>query len=294
MLWSLTKSLTSVIIGSAIKDGILNLDDPIYKFYPSLNKEKARDIKLHHVLNMSSGFDYYEEHPLHDVFSDSVSVYYSRYSYKDVAKGVAHLKMKHAPGKQFNYGTHEPMLAMGVLKKAIGNQERYDDYPWKAVFNKLGIKNMTFEQDSSGTFLGGGYAFSTARDYAKIGQLILNKGKWKDEQILSESYVKFATQDVAPALLTKTNEKKEARLNTETYGAYFWLNGVLPMNKNGRPYKSAPTDLIQAMGFRGQTMGIIPSKNIVLVRLGSDGRVPSKKIKRDKMYQLLLDSLEEN
>ncbi len=294
MLWSLTKSLTSVIVGSAITQGILELDEPIYKYYPELDRKKARDIKLRHVLNMSSGFDFYEEHPIHDVFSDSVSVYYSRYAYKDVARGVSKYKLKYRPGTQFKYGTHEPMLAMGILKKAIGDQQTYNNYPYEAVFNKLGIKNITFEQDQSGTYLGGGYAFSTAREYAKIGQLILNKGKWKGEQILSEDYVKFATVDIAPALLDKTDESKEQRLNVETYGAYFWLNGVLPMNKNGRPYPSAPTDLIQAMGFRGQTMGVIPSENLVIVRLGSDGRVPKKKIKRDKMYKLLLASLKKD
>ena len=291
MLWSLTKSLTSLIVGKAINDQILNLDDPIYKYYPSLDREKGRDIKLRHVLNMSSGFNFYEEHPIHDVFSDSVSVYYSRYGYKDIANSISRYKLKFSPGEQFKYGTHEPMLAMGILKKAIGDQEKYNKFVIDSFFGKLGIKNITFEQDQSGTFLGGGYDFSTAREYAKIGQLILNKGRWNDEQIISEDYIKFATVDVAPALLKKTDESKEQRLNVETYGAYFWLNGVLPMNKRGRPYPSAPRDLIQAMGFRGQTMGVIPSENLVIVRLGSDGRVPSKKIKRDKMYKLLLESL---
>lgn len=293
MLWSLTKSLTSVLIGSAIQKNILNLDDDIHKFYPALNRKKARDIKLHHVLNMSSGFDFYEEHPIHDGFSDSVSVYYSRHSFKDVAEGISRLRMKYRPGEQFKYGTHEPMLAMGILKKAIGNQEEYNSFPWKALFNKLGIKNITFEQDLSGTFLGGGYAFSTARDYAKIGYLILKNGKWDNEQILPKSYVEFATKKVAPALLRPRTDTWQQRLNIETYGGYFWLNGELPMNKEGRPYPSAPSDLIQAMGFRGQTMGIIPSKDLIIVRLGSDGRVKSKKIKRDKMYKLLLESLEE-
>ncbi len=291
MLWSLTKSMTSIIMGSALKNKILDMNDPIHKYFPTLNRKDAEDIKLHHVLNMSSGFDFFEEHPIHDIFSDSVSVYYSRHAYKNVALGVSKLPMKHKPGTQFKYGTHEPMLAMGILKKAINNQEVYDNYPWTAVFNKLGMKNVTFEQDLSGTFMGGAYAHASARDYAKLGYLLLNKGKWDGEEILTEEYVDFAIKKVAPALYIPKKEKKQQRLNVETYGAYFWLNGILPMNENGRPYPAAPEELVQAMGFRGQTMGLIPSKNLIIVRLGSDGVY--KKIKRNKMYQLLLASLEE-
>lgn len=292
MYWSLSKSLTSIIIGAAIKDKILSLDDYAYKYYPSLNRKWAKDIKLRHILNMSSGFDFYEEHPIHDVFSDSVSINYSRYTFFDVAKAVAHLKMKFRPGTQFKYGTHEPILAMGILKRAINDQDKYDNYPWTALFNKLSIKNMTFEQDLSGTFIGGAFAWGTAKDYAKIGQLILNDGLWNGERIISSDYIKFATKDIAPALLREDiKEYTQQRLNIESYGAYFWLNKTLPMNKGERPYPSAPSDLIQAMGFRGQTMGIIPSEKLVIVRLGSDGRVKSKKINRNKMYGLLLKSL---
>jgi CubicO group peptidase (beta-lactamase class C family) len=123
---------------------------------------------------------------------------------------------------------------------------------------------------------------------------MLNEGVWEQKRILPKWWANFATKTVAPALVKRVSEDGQERLNVESYGAYWWLNKKLKMNKQ-RPYPSAPDDLYQAMGFRGQTMGVIPSKGLIIVRMGSDGRKPKKKLKRDKMYKLLLDSLvEEN
>ncbi len=293
MFWSLTKSMTSTIMGAAIHRGYIDLEAKASDYYPVMKRDKARDVTLRHILNMSAGFKFYEEHPINIALSDSIFVYYSQKAYKDVANYVASLKMKHAPDEQFNYGTHQPMLAMGMLKKAINNSSIYDELPWELLFKPLGMSNIVFERDQAGTFLGGSTGWGVAKEYAKIGLLMLEDGIWEGKRILPEGWVKFATQTVAPALLKKKKERGEMRLNVESYGAYWWLNKKLPMNKN-RPYPSAPDTLFQAMGFRGQTMGVLPEQGIIIVRLGSDGRKPKKKLKRDKLYGLLLNSLKEN
>ncbi|MAF77523.1 MAG: hypothetical protein CME60_05120 [Halobacteriovoraceae bacterium] len=293
MFWSLTKSLTSTIIGAAIHRGHIELDALAKDYYPEMNREKAKDVTLRHILNMSAGFKFYEENPINIALSDSIFVYYSKKAYRDVAKHVASLEMKYAPDEQFNYGTHQPMLAMGMLKKAINNPSIYDELPWELLFKPLGIKNIVFERDLAGTFLGGSTGWGVAKEYAKLGLLMLEDGIWEGKRILPEGWVKFATQTVAPALLKKKSEDGEMRLNVESYGAYWWLNKKLPMNKT-RPYPSAPETLYQAMGFRGQTMGVLPEQNIIIVRMGSDGRKPKKKLKRDKFYKLLMNSLKPN
>lgn len=292
MFWSFSKSLTNILMGIAIRKEHVSLNTPIKKYYPQMKKEHAKDVQLHHVLNMSSGIKYWEENPVNIALSDSISVHYSKKAFKDVANNVVNRKWKHSPGKQFNYGTHEPMIAMGVLKKAINNKEIYNNFPWVELFDKLGMKNVAFEQDLSGTFLGGAGGWGNAREYAKLGLLMLNDGVWDGERILPEGWVDWSTKRIAPALFIPTKEKGQSRLNIESYGSYWWLNKKLPMNKQ-RPYPSAPNDLYQAMGFRGQTMGIIPSKNLIVVRMASDGRKPKKKLKRDKLYKLLLSSLVE-
>lgn len=290
MFWSFSKSLTSTLIGAAIQKGYVSLDSKPSRYYPEMRREKAKDVTLRHMLNMSSGFKFYEENPINIALSDSIFVYYSRKSYKDVALKIAKTKFKHAPDEQFNYGTHEPMLAMGMLKKAMNNAEAYANFPWDVLFNPLGMKQMVLERDLSKTFLGGSGGWGVARDFAKIGFLMLNNGVWEGKRILPTWWTNFATKTVAPALVKRESEKGQQRLNVESYGAYWWLNKKLKMNKN-RPYPSAPNDLYQAMGFRGQTMGVIPSKGLIIVRMGSDGRKPKKKLKRDKMYKLLLASM---
>lgn len=290
MFWSFSKSLTSTLIGAAVQKGILNLDMLAKDFYPEMDRDKAKDVTLRHVINMSSGFKFYEENPVNIALSDSIFVYYSRAAYKNVALKVAKTEMKHAPDQQFNYGTHEPMLAMGILKKAMNNPTAYANFPWDALLNPLNMKSVVIERDLSGTFLGGSGGWGTAKDFAKIGYLMLNNGVWDSKQILPDWWVNFATNTVAPALANRSSEEGQQRLNVESYGAYWWLNKKLKMNKQ-RPYPNAPTDLYQAMGFRGQTMGVLPSHGIIVVRMGSDGRKPDKKLKRDKMYKLLLSAL---
>jgi CubicO group peptidase (beta-lactamase class C family) len=290
MFWSFSKSLTSTLIGAAVQKGILDLDMLAKDFYPEMDRDKAKDVTLRHIINMSSGFKFYEENPVNIALSDSIFVYYSRAAYKNVALKVAKTEMKHAPDQQFNYGTHEPMLAMGILKKAMNNPTAYANFPWDALLNPLNMKSVVFERDLSGTFLGGSGGWGTAKDFAKIGYLMLNNGAWNGKQILPDWWVNFATNTVAPALVNRSSEDGQQRLNVESYGAYWWLNKKLKMNKQ-RPYPNAPTDLYQSMGFRGQTMGVLPSHGIIVVRMGSDGRKPKKKLKRDKMYKLLLGSL---
>lgn len=290
MFWSFSKSLTNILMGIAVKKKIVKLEDYVHQYYPEANRKKAKEIQLHHVLNMSSGFRFYEEHPLNIILSDSIYVYYSEKNRVDVAKSIASRKMKHRPGKQFNYGTHEPILAMGILKKALKNKEVYNEFPWVELFNKLGMKSIHFEQDISGTFLGGSGGWGTPRDYAKLGLLMLNNGKWENEQLLPSDWVKWSTKRIAPALFRPKRERGQRRLNVESYGSYWWLNYKLPMNKH-RPYPNAPQDMYQAMGFRGQTLAVIPSLNMIILRMGSDGRKPKQKVKRDKMYKLLFNAM---
>jgi CubicO group peptidase (beta-lactamase class C family) len=152
------------------------------------------------------------------------------------------------------------------------------------------MKSIHFEQEVSGTSLGGSGGWGTARDYAKLGILMLNKGLWNKERLLPKTWVDWSTKRIAPALFTPKRERGQRRLNIESYGGYWWLNYKLPMNKY-RPYPNAPEDLYQAMGFRGQTMAVIPSLNMIVLRMGSDGRKPKQKVKRDKMYKLLFDSM---
>ncbi len=292
MLWSFSKSIVNAILGVAEKKGILSRSTRVAEYFPSLEKNKyGKDITLSHLMNMSSGIRYYEEHPATIVLSDSIFINYSWKGYKNMAEFLLKKKIVHPPGTVFNYSSGECHLAMAVLKKAINNQTTYNNFPWEEFFDKLGMRSTSLEQDFSGTFVGGSFGWSSPTDIAKLGLLYLNHGVWENEALFPRDWVDFSLTIAPPLLRTDIKEKNQMRLNQEAYGAYWWLNKKLPMNKD-LPYPGLPEDMYLAMGYKGQTLAILPSYGLIIVRLGNDGLDPSTKINRGRMIKMLLDSLE--
>jgi CubicO group peptidase (beta-lactamase class C family) len=118
------------------------------------------------------------------------------------------------------------------------------------LFDKLGIRTMVIETDPFGNFLGQGYEVGSGRDWARLGNLYLQDGVWNGERILPAGYAKFVST-LAPAW---------AADRRPIYGAFFWLNG------DGR--FPVPRDAYYMAGAGGQTTLIIPSHDLVVVRLG--------------------------
>ena len=128
--------------------------------------------------------------------------------------------------------------------------DEYLSFPQRALFDKLGIRTMVIETDPFGNFLGQGYEVGSGRDWARLGNLFLQDGVWNGERILPEGYTKFVST-LAPAW---------AADNRPIYGAFFWLNG------DGR--YPVPRDAYYMAGAGGQTTLMIPSHDLVVVRLG--------------------------
>lgn len=136
-----------------------------------------------------------------------------------------------------------------------GSQADYLAFPYKELLHKLGMNSAVIEPDVSGTFVGSSYLYATARDWARFGQFFLQDGVWKGERILPEGWVKYSVTP-APAA-------PEGR-----YGALFWLNAGSPNKPEDRWMPELPTDIYSANGMDGQYVTIIPSHNLVVVRLG--------------------------
>jgi CubicO group peptidase (beta-lactamase class C family) len=117
------------------------------------------------------------------------------------------------------------------------------------------MRSAVWETDASGTFIGSSYLYATARDYARFGLLYLNDGVWQGERILPEGWVAYSTTPTAAAPKGR-------------YGAHFWLNGGKDSNPADRMYPRLPGDTFFARGYQGQTIAIIPSRQVVVVRLG--------------------------
>jgi CubicO group peptidase (beta-lactamase class C family) len=128
--------------------------------------------------------------------------------------------------------------------------EEYLSFPQRALFDKLGIRTMVLETDPAGNFLTQGYEFASGRDWARLGNLYLQDGVWNGERLLPEGYTTFVST-LAPAW------KADGR---PVYGGFFWINGAGSF--------PVPKEAYYMAGAGGQTTLIIPSHDLVVVRLG--------------------------
>ena len=155
------------------------------------------------------------------------------------------------PNTVGRYRNTDPVLASYLVRLAVTKRgEDYLSFPQRALFDKLGIRTMVLETDPYGNFLTQGYELASARDWARLGNLYLQDGVWNGERLLPEGYVKFVST-VAPAWQAD---------HRPIYGGFFWINGdgELPV----------PREAYFMSGAGGQTTLIIPSHDLVVVRLG--------------------------
>lgn len=283
LLWSMSKSISSLIYGIAEDQGYIRKDDSIYKYFKEEinqaskdNINKLKKIKIKDLLGMASGLDwneFYEESP----FSSDVvrMLYFSTKS--SMANYVLTRSPRYTPGKRFYYSSGDTNLLMASIQRALPDNLKLT-YPWEFLFKPLGI-NGIFEKDKSGTFVGSSYLYLTTDELLKIAKFILNKGKVGDKQILSQDYLNYAFQLTEPM-----QGKKCLKESSLTYGAQFWLNKSC---SNGeKPFKNLPDNLILLLGHGGQIVYIFPTEKIIAIRIASDY---GDRINREKLGELILE-----
>jgi CubicO group peptidase (beta-lactamase class C family) len=138
------------------------------------------------------------------------------------------------------------------MRPIVGEQE-YLEFPRRALFDRLGMASAVMETDAAGTFVGSSFMYATARDWARFGLFYLRDGVWSGQRILPEGWVAY----------TRTPAPSAAQ---QQYGAHFWLR----VNRGYRCGDASPlpADAFHAIGFGGQFITIIPSRELVLVRMG--------------------------
>ncbi len=292
-LWSMTKSISSLLIGIRQQEGGLSLHDPLSKFYPQLlNRPDKRTLTLKHLLTMTSGIDWqevYEDNPLK---SDVIRMLYLKEN-KDMANFVLTHGQRYRPGEYFSYSSGETNLLMGALKESFSTLEEYQAYPWQKLFSPLNIESAQWETDHAGTFVGSSYLYMTARDLSKIGKLILDQGQYSSPNdaeaeartLISADYLR---QSFLPANASCTT-KPEAHSAAFSYGYSWWLNAPCPERPHRKKaFAQLPDDLILALGHHGQTMAIFPSQNAVAVRFGADKK---GRFDREKWLEAVYENL---
>ena len=237
--WSMTKSITSTIYGILQSQGKLNINDkaPI----DSWKNDDRANITINDLLHMNSGLEWVEDY---NGISDVTKMLFLA---DDMSEVQETKKFSGKTNESWNYSSGTSNLLSGALRKYFNNHQEYLDFWYTNLIDKIGMHSMLIEADLSGNYVGSSYGWATPRDWAKFGLLYLHRGNWNGEQIFDESWVDYVARPTA----TSNGE----------YGGHFWLNA-------GGVYSDAPKDIFSANGFQGQRVFIIPSKKMVVVRMG--------------------------
>lgn len=242
--WSMTKSVNAAIAGRLMTEGRLSFDDT--NLLPEWSGDDRKTIRLGDLMGMESGLRFNED------YGDVSDVTRMLYLEPDMAGFAAGQPMEAKPGTVFRYSTGTSVLIARIWMNRIGDFGEATAYPQKALFAPLGMTSAVLETDVAGTLVGGSYLYATARDWARFGQFYLQDGVWEGERLLSEDFMKAV----------RTPSKASAGLYT---GAQTWLAG--PDDKPSAAY-GLPGDTIWMQGHDGQTVAIIPSEKLVVVRMG--------------------------
>jgi CubicO group peptidase (beta-lactamase class C family) len=247
MGWSMTKSITNALIGILVKEGKLNVEKPAP--VPEWKNDERNKITLNNLLQASSGLDWSESY-----FSPTGSFHQMFIKSDDKAAFAASQKLKHEPGTYFQYSSGTTNILSRMIRQTVGDREYYQ-FPYKELFHKIGMNTAIIEPDASGTFVASSYSFASARDWARFGMLYLNDGTWNGERILPQGWVKYSTTPAPAAPMRQ-------------YGAQIWLNLGAIDNPTLVEYPGLPNEAIVFDGFERNFVVIVPSKKLVVVRLG--------------------------
>ena len=277
--WSMAKTVTGVLIGMLVSDGLLALDAPAPVPLWQRPGDPRAAITLRHLLQMRSGLRHtesgeppYESSEVRMIFLDGRD---------DMARWAEEQPLEAAPGKQFEYSSNTSVILADIAARALTTSDKPEarrkavaDYLQARLFGPLGMASMVPEFDASGTLIGGSLMHATARDWAKLGEMLRLKGRAPGgEQLVPSRWVE--------AMVTPS----PARAN---YGFQTWLNRELPEGEEQPLFPDrAPKSLFSLIGHMGQYVLVSPEQRVTLVRLGHSGSA-----ERQAMLQQAADVLE--
>jgi len=240
--FSMAKSVTSILIGCAIDDGLIqSVDEPVTSYIPELADHGFDKVSIKHVLQMTSGLKFNESYI--NPFGHAASYYYGR----RLEKKTLNLKLKEEPGQGFDYVSGNTQLLGIILERAL-KTKTVTEYFQEKLWTPLEMEydgSWSIDRKNDGIEKTFCCINARARDFAKIGRLYLNKGNWNGTQIVSEQWVDESTQ-------VDTSDG-----SSRGYQYQWWL----PSTKGD----------YMAQGILGQYIYVNPSKNLIIVRMGKSG-----------------------
>jgi CubicO group peptidase (beta-lactamase class C family) len=246
----MAKSLNAIMLGNLEMRGFLNLSDS--PGFPQWSADARSAITSTALLTMTDGLDFSEDYNPGD---DATAMLFTSPSSSDY---VLARPLAADPGARFNYSSGTANLLSRLYTDTLGGpQAAYDNYR-QQIFKPMGFQHAVFETDASGVFMGSSYFYASARDWARMGQLMLNGGVLNGHRLVTEAWI---------ARATSPNQSE----NDKAYGYQWWLNRG---NERLR-FPELPEDVYYANGNRQQLVMVFPSQQAVIVRLGwTSGRYP--------------------
>jgi CubicO group peptidase (beta-lactamase class C family) len=244
--WSMAKTVVAGVVGLLVKDGRLTLDEPAG--WPSSDGGRER-IRIADLLAMSSGLRFNEAY---GAVSDVTRMLYLQ---PDMAGFARAQPLEHPAGEVWSYSSGTANILSRLVQDAAGQLGAA--YPKEKLFKPLGMTSATMETDEDGTLVGSSYMYATARDWARYGLFLLQDGVWQGQELLPRGYVAMMASPVAAS--------------RGQYGhglVWLWGSDAVAPGKNPDTAFGIPADTFWMEGHDGQSTAIIPSRQLVIVRLG--------------------------
>jgi CubicO group peptidase (beta-lactamase class C family) len=239
--FSMAKSVTSILIGCALDDKLIkSIDEPVTNYIPELKENGFTKLTIRQLLQMMSGVRFNESYV--NPFADAGTFYYGR----NLRKAIYNRKLENEPGTTFRYSSGDTQILGLVLERALKGKT-ITSYLQEKIWTPLGMEydaSWSLDKKQDGLEKTFCCINARARDFAKIGRLYLNNGKWNGKQIVSESWVK-------ESVTADTSNGQPSH-----YKFQWWL----PNNKGD----------FMAQGILGQYIYVNPKTNVVIVRLGKN------------------------
>jgi CubicO group peptidase (beta-lactamase class C family) len=248
--WSMGKSIAATIIGALVQQGALTLDQvaPLDEWQGE--GDPRGQIRIRDLLRMSSGLDFdnfgLDPRNSYNAANEHFRIYFDAV---EVFPHAIHQPLRFTPESTWRYRNSDPLSLMAIGRRIVeARGESFLTFPQRAIFDHIGARSFVLETDAWGTFIITGYDFGGVRDFARLGMLYLHNGEWDGTRILPPDWSTFVATP-APGDPSRG------------YGGLFWLN-------RGGAFDRLPADAYWMAGYMGQTTMIIPSRDLVVVRMG--------------------------
>jgi len=244
----MTKSVMNALVGVLVRDGRMSLEQGVPQWQTA--DDPRRVITVDHLLRNSSGL------PLDEYAGGWDPASRMWFIERDMTAFAAQAQPEAPPDTRWNYSDRGFMVVSRMVRDATGGDAAgLLAYAHRELFDPIGMRHVTFEFDATGTPLGPSHMYASARDWARFGLLYLNDGMAGGRRILPENWVKESTTSAVPGA---------------AYGSGFWLNTLGTPNNLCGPWgmPGVPSDAYFARGYLGQYTVVVPSRQLVVVRLG--------------------------